>query len=82
MPLLVWGLLYTEVMYYGHSLTDGLFHNVRIPQGGPPLPSTLRASRKASEKRKNRRDVNYLKSLILHRRYKKYDKRSFDSVPI
>jgi hypothetical protein len=37
---------------------------------------------RASEKRKKGRDVNYLKSLILHCRVKKYDKRSFDSVPI
>ena len=37
----------------------------------PPLPRARK-----SEKRKNVRDVNYLKSLILHRRIKKYDKRS------
>ena len=53
-----------------------------IAKGGTPLFRSLRASRKASEKRKNVRDVNYLKSLILHRRIKKYDKRSFDNVPI
>ena len=69
-------------MYQVCSMIDGICHEMRNAKGGTPLPSPLRASRKASEKRKNRRDVNYLKSLILHRRYKKYDKRSFDSVPI
>ena len=53
-----------------------------IAKGGTPLPLSFERAERASEKRKNRRDVNYLKSLILHRRYKKYDKRSFDSVPI
>ena len=53
MTLLVWGLLYTEVMYYGHSLTDGLFHNVRIPKGGTPLPPHIfeRAVRRARKER-------------------------------
>ena len=55
---------------------------LRIPKGGTPLPPHLPRVRKHERKRKKVRDVNYLKSLILHRRVKKYDKRSFDNVPI
>ena len=37
-----------------------MWNDMRNAKGGTPLPPHLRASRKASEKRKNGRDVNYL----------------------
>ena len=37
MTLLVNGYSYTQVMYYGYSMTDGLFHNARNAKGGTPL---------------------------------------------
>ncbi len=46
-----------------------------------PSPSSSE-SKDEREKKEWKRCKLYLKSLILHRRYKKYDKRSFDSVPI
>ena len=49
---------------------------MRIPKGGTPLFSPTPRVRKHERKRKGGRDVNHLKSLILHRRFKKYDKRS------
>lgn len=47
-----------------------------IAKGGTPLPRHIPRVHKHERKRKGGREVNHLKSLILHRRFKKYDKRS------
>ena len=52
-------------------MIDGLFHNTRNAKGGTPLPPRIPRVRKGERKRMNGGDVNYLKSLILHRRFKK-----------